>query len=699
MARRTPLDRYRNVGIIAHIDAGKTTTTERILYCTGVSSRMGEVHDGSAVMDWMSEEQERGISITAAATTCFWSGSDSGFPEHQINIIDTPGHVDFTVEVERSLRVLDGAVVVLCGLSGVQSQTQTVWRQASRHRIPRIAFVNKMDRPGADFQGTVAQMRERLGAVPVPLQLPLTLGGDLAGIVDLITMQALMWDPSDHIKSFRAEPIPEHYAHSCAFMREAIVEAAAEASDELTARYVDGRGLTENEILYGLRLRTLRSEIVPVMCGSAARNVGIQTLLDAVVHYLPSPVDAPLPTQTNAESPNAAHVENSHEPFAALVFKVMHDKHLGFLAFLRVYRGRLAVEDFALNARTGHPFTARHLVRIHANEYEPIDEVAAGDIAALAGHPDLRTGDTLCKPGNVVFLEPPMLPQPVISVAIESRSHEDEAKLAVVLGRLAHEDPSLLVTTDPESGQTILSGMGELHLEIIVERIRREFGLDARVGRPRVAYREAIRSKICREAIWDREVGGRGQYARVSLSLEPLPLDSDVEFCCEVAAQSLPPAFIPAIEQGVREQMQHGTVSGFPLRGLRVTVVGGSWHETDSDLQAFRGAAAVALREGVRGSNPFLIEPVMIVEVSSPENFMGAVIGELNRRRGSRLALNDAPGAKVISALVPLSEMFGYATTLRSTTQGLATYSMEFSKYAEVPPSVAASITGGVAAR
>jgi elongation factor G len=435
------------------------------------------------------------------------------------------------------------------------------------------------------------------------------------------------------------------------------------------------------------------------MCGSAARNVGIQALLDAVVRYLPSPVDAPLPTQTNAELPNAAHVENSHEPLAALVFKVMHDKHLGFLAFLRVYRGRLEVDDFALNARTGHTFKARHLVQIHANEYEPIDEVAAGGIAALAGLPDLRTGDTLCEPGHVVFLEPPTLPQPVISVAIEPRSHDDEANLAVVLDRLAHEDPSLLVTTDPESGQTILSGMGELHLEIIVARIRREFGLDARVGRPRVAYRESIRSKACREAIWDRDLGARAQYARVTLSLEPLPLGSDIEFCCEVAEQSLPPAFIPAIEQGVREQLQHGAVSGFPLRGLRVTVVGGSWHETDSDLQAFRSAAAVALREGVRGANPFLIEPVMIVEVSSPENFMGAVIGELNRRRGSILALNDAPGAKVISALVPLSEMFGYATTLRSTTQGLATYSMEFSKYAEVPPSVAASITGGVAAR
>jgi len=699
VACRTPLDRYRNVGIIAHIDAGKTTTTERILYCTGVSSRMGEVHDGSAVMDWMPEEQERGISITAAATTCFWSGSDSGFSEHQINIIDTPGHVDFTVEVERSLRVLDGAVVVLCGVSGVQSQTQTVWRQASRHRIPRIVFINKMDRPGASFEDTLAQVRERLGAVPVPLQLPLILDGVLAGIVDLVTMQALLWDPSGHIESFRAEPIPEHYARSCALMREVVVEAAAEASDELTARYVDGRGLTENEILYGLRLRTLRSEIVPVMCGSAARNVGIQALLDAVVHYLPSPVDAPLPTQTNAEPPNAAHVENSHEPLAALVFKVMHDKHLGFLAFLRVYRGRLGVDDFALNARTGHTFKARHLVQIHANEYEPIDEVAAGGIAALAGLPDLRTGDTLCEPGLVVFLEPPTLPQPVISVAIEPRSHDDEANLAVVLDRLAHEDPSLLVTTDPESGQTILSGMGELHLEIVVARIRREFGLDARVGRPRVAYRESIRSKACREAIWDRDLGGRAQYARVTLSLEPLPLGSDIEFCCEVAEQSLPPAFIPAIEQGVREQLQHGAVSGFPLRGLRVTVVGGSWHETDSDLQAFRSAAAVALREGVRGANPFLIEPVMIVEVSSPENFMGAVIGELNRRRGSILALNDAPGAKVISALVPLSEMFGYATTLRSTTQGLATYSMEFSKYAEVPPSVAASITGGVAAR
>ena len=692
MARRTPIERYRNIGIVAHIDAGKTTTTERILFYTGVSRRMGEVHDGAAVMDWMAEEQERGISITAAATTCFWSGMDGRLPQHRINLIDTPGHVDFTVEVERSLRVLDGAVVVLCAASGVQSQTETVWRQASRHRVPRIVFINKMDRPGADFVRVLAQLRDRLGATPVPLQMPFYEDGDLKGVIDLLRMRAIVWRAEDQGATFRYETIPPDLVQDCEAMRELMVEAAAEASEDLTLRYVEGVQIEESALILGLRQRTLSGEIVPVTCGAAFRNVGVQTLLDAVIDFLPAPTDIPPPEGVGVNGASHRCRADDREPFAALAFKVAHDPTLGELSFFRVYSGTLRTDSMLLNASTGSELRPTALVQVHANEYEEILEVRAGDIAAAVGLQGVRTGDTLCAPERSLLLESPRFPDPVISVAIEPRTLADGERLGAALTRFALEDPSFRVRVDADSGQTILSGMGELHLEIILERMKREFGVDARVGKPRVAYRETIRRSVEAEGRCVREVGGRGQYAHVWLRLEPLAPDHDYEFSSRVSADSVPGAYLPAIDQGVREQMQHGVSSGYPLRSMKVTVFDGSWHEVDSSSDAFRAAGAMALRDGVRHAEPFLLEPMMAVEVSTPEMFLGDVIGDLSRRRGLIQGMNEDTANKLISAEVPLSEMFGYATGLRSATQGRATYSMEFRKYSEVPGNIAATI-------
>ena len=692
MSRRIPLQRYRNIGIVAHIDAGKTTVTERILFHTGVSARMGEVHDGSAIMDWMPEEQERGISITAAATTCFWSGVRGRFPEHHINIIDTPGHVDFTVEVERSLRVLDGAVVVLCAASGVQSQTDTVWRQASRHRIPRVAFVNKMDRTGADYGRTLTQLRDKFGAVPVPVHAPLITNGEFIGVMDLIRMRSITRCASDLGTGYRVGAIPDAERALYQMMHERLIEAAAEATDELTGLYVNGLGLSEEQILHGLRLRTLRAEIVPVTCGSALRNIGIEALLDAVVDFLPAPTDIP---PAEAITRAGAHVRctaDDSEPFAALVFKLAHDPEYGELAFLRVYSGHLVSGSAVLNARTGEILPSGHLVRVHANEYEEIREIFAGDIGAIAGLDGVRSGDTLCHPLREISLESLSIPEPVISVAVEPRTLADGESLASALVRFTREDPSLKVHEDPESGQIILSGMGELHLEIVIDRIRREYGIDARVGRPRVAFRETISSAAEAEGKCIREVAGRGIYARIRLRLEPLPPSSEYEFESRVAAQSIPDTFLAAIYQSVQQQLEQGTTFGYPLRAIRVIVIDGSWHETDSNPEAFRAAAAMAFRDGLRRAAHCLLEPVMSVEVSTPESFMGAVIGELSRRRGVIQAINDVPAGKAVAAEVPLSEMFGYATSLRSATQGLATYSMEFRAYAEIPESIAATI-------
>ena len=692
MSRRIPLQRYRNIGIVAHIDAGKTTVTERVLFHTGVSARMGEVHDGSAIMDWMPEEQERGISITAAATTCFWAGMVGRFPEHQLNIIDTPGHVDFTVEVERSLRVLDGAVVVLCGVSGVQSQTETVWRQASRHSIPRIAFVNKMDRAGADYALTLTQIRDRLGAIPVPVQAPLMENGEFRGLIDLVRMRSIVCLPSELGPVCRVEAIPAASMTQCLTMHERLVEAAAEATDELTSRYVDGRGLTEEQILHGLRLRTLRADIVPVTCGSAFRNVGIQALLDAIVDFLPAPCEI-APAKAITRSGEVVHCRaDDSEPFAALSFKLAHDPVYGELAFLRVYSGHLSAGSPVLNTRTGEILLPSHLVRVHANEYEEAGEMFAGDIGAITGLTGVRSGDTLCDPRRCASLEPLTVPEPVVSVAIEPRTLADRESLAYALQRFSREDPSLKVHEDLESGQIVLSGMGELHLEIIVDRIKREYGIDARVGRPRVAFRETLRNSVEAEGTCIREVAGRGVYAHVRLRLEPLPARCNYQFESHVAEQSIPETFLPAIDQGVREQMQEGVISGYPLWAIKVTVVDGAWHETDSSPDAFRAAAAMALRDGVRRAVPSILEPLMAIEVSTPESFMGAVIGELSRRRGVIQGIKDASYGKAIDAEVPLSEMFGYATSLRSATQGLATYTMAFRTYAPLPESIASTI-------
>ncbi|MGB1011264.1 MAG: elongation factor G [Thiolinea sp.] len=694
MARKTPIERYRNIGIMAHIDAGKTTTTERVLFYTGISHKIGEVHDGAAVMDWMEQEQERGITITSAATTCFWSGMDQQFDQHRINIIDTPGHVDFTIEVERSLRVLDGAVAVFCAVGGVEPQSETVWRQANKYDVPRMAFVNKMDRTGADFLRVVNQIEERLGSVPVPVQLPIGAEEEFKGIVDLVRMQAIFWDEDNMGTTYRAESVPDAMAADCQQWREQMVEAAAEADDALMDQYLEEGELSEDEIYRGLRLRTLAGDIVPVMCGSAFKNKGVQAMLDAVVRYMPSPLDVPAiagvlddKDETPATRPPA-----DDEPFAALAFKVATDPFVGTLTFFRVYSGVLKTGDTVFNPIKGKRDRIGRIMQMHSNSREEIKEVCAGDIAAGVGLKDVTTGETLCAPGNVITLERMEFPEPVISVAVEPRSQADQEKMGMALGKLAQEDPSFRVHTDQESGQTIISGMGELHLDIIVDRMKREFKVECNVGAPQVAYRETIRSTIEIEGKFVRQSGGRGQYGHVWLRLEPLEESAGYAFEDAVVGGAVPREFIPSVDKGIREQMSNGVLVGYPLVDMKATLYDGSFHDVDSSEMAFKIAAGMAVRDGVLKADPVLLEPTMKVEVVTPEDYMGDVMGDLTRRRGIVQGMDDAPSGKIIRAEVPLGEMFGYATDLRSATQGRASYSMEFAKYAEAPASVVQAI-------
>ena len=677
---------------MAHIDAGKTTTTERILFYTGVSHKMGEVHDGAATMDWMEQEQERGITITSAATTCFWQGMDGSFPEHRINIIDTPGHVDFTIEVERSLRVLDGACAVFCAVGGVEPQSETVWRQADKYGVPRLAFVNKMDRPGANFLRVVDQVQKRLGGHPVPVQLPIGAEETFRGVVDLVKMKAIFWDDSTQGTRFEEKDIPADLVEECALWRERLVEAAAESSEELMDKYLEEGELSLAEIKHGLRTRTVAGEIVPALCGSAFKNKGVQAMLDAVIDYLPSPVDKPaikgiLENETEGERP-----ASDDAPFSALAFKIATDPYVGVLTFIRVYSGVLSSGDTVYNPVRDRRERIGRLVQMHANNREEIKQVHAGDIAAAIGLKDVTTGDSLCDPKAIITLERMDFPDPVISVAVEPKTKADQEKMGIALGKLAQEDPSFRVRTDEESGQTIISGMGELHLEIIVDRMKREFGVDANVGAPQVAYRETIRKSLEQEGKYIRQTGGRGQYGHVWLRLEPTESGSGYEFVNAIVGGAVPREYVPAVDKGVQEQMQNGILAGFPVVDVKVTIFDGSYHDVDSSEMAFKIAGSMCFKEGARKASPVLLEPIMKVEVVTPEDYMGDVVGDINRRRGIIQGMDDAPGAKVVRCEVPLSEMFGYATDLRSATQGRATYSMHFEKYMEAPSHVADAI-------
>ena len=685
MARNTPLSLYRNVGIMAHIDAGKTTTTERILFYTGVSHKLGEVHDGAAVMDWMAQEQERGITITSAATTCFWEGSAKDRCRHRINIIDTPGHVDFTIEVERSLRVLDGAVAVFDAVSGVEPQSETVWRQANKYAVPRIAFVNKMDRIGANFPRVVDQIRERLGAVPIPVQMPIGAEDGFTGMIDLIGMRALIWDDSDQGLTFRIEEVPAALADEAAALREGLVEAAAEATDEAMETYLETGELDENTILANLRIRTLANEIVPMLCGSAFKNKGVQPLLDAMLDYLPAPDDVkPVEGIVHGDKTDTRPASDD-APFAGLVFKIANDSFVGSLAFFRVYSGVVRQGDMVFNPLRGKKERIGRLLQMHANNREELKEVHAGDIAAAVGLKEVGTGDTLCDQKAQIALERMEFPEPVISVAVEPKTFADQEKMASALGRLAREDPSFRVGTDTDSGQTIISGMGELHLDIIVDRMKREFNVVANVGKPQVSYRETIRKAVEAEGKFVRQTGGTGQYGHVKMRLEPLPRGEGFVFVDETRNGSVPKEFIPSVEQGVVEALANGVLGGYPTLDLKATLHDGSFHEVDSTEIAFKIAGSMAVRSGSMEANPALLEPIMKVEVVTPEDYMGDVMGDLNRRRGVVHGMDEQPGGKVIRAEVPLAEMFGYSTDLRSATQGRAVYSMEFEKY-EVPP-------------
>ena len=695
MARKTPINRYRNIGIMAHIDAGKTTTTERVLYYTGISHKIGEVHDGAATMDWMEQEQERGITITSAATTCFWQGMDQQYEQHRINIIDTPGHVDFTIEVERSLRVLDGAVAVFCAVGGVEPQSETVWRQGNKYRVPRMAFVNKMDRAGADFLRVVEQIRERLGANPVPLQLPIGAEDGFAGVVDLIRMQAIYWNESDMGATYEAKEIPAELQAPCRKWRESMVEAAAEASEELMDKYLETGDLSEAEIRQGIRKRTLANEIVPALCGSAFKNKGVQAMLDAVVEYMPSPVDVPPITGhlDDRDETEATRPADDDAPFAALAFKIATDPFVGTLTFFRVYSGKLKSGDTVYNPVKGKKERVGRIVQMHSNSREEIREVLAGDIAAAVGLKDVTTGDTLCDLDNVITLERMEFPEPVISVAVEPRTKSDQEKMGIALGKLAQEDPSFRVRTDEESGQTIISGMGELHLDIIVDRMKREFGVEANVGAPQVAYRETIRKVVEKaEGKFVRQSGGRGQYGHVVLKLEPQEAGTGCEFVNAIVGGVVPREYINAVDKGIQEQMEGGVLAGYPVVDVRVTLYDGSYHDVDSSEMAFKIAGSMGFRQGALAGDPVLLEPVMKVEVVTPEDNMGDVMGDLNRRRGQVQGMEDSAAGKIIRAEVPLAEMFGYATDLRSATQGRATYSMEFAKYAEAPNSIAETV-------
>jgi elongation factor G len=691
--RKTPIERYRNIGISAHIDAGKTTTTERVLFYTGVSHKMGEVHDGTAVMDWMEQEQERGITITSAATTCFWKGMDNNFPEHRINIIDTPGHVDFTIEVERSLRVLDGACMVYCAVGGVQPQSETVWRQAVKYGVPRLAFVNKMDRQGANFLKVYEQMKSRLKANPVPIQLPVGAEEKFEGVVDLVRMKAIYWDDSTQGMKFDLREIPAAMLDECNEWREKMVESAAEASEELMNRYLDSGGLEVADIKLGLRLRTIHNEIVPMLCGSAFKNKGVQAMLDAVIDYLPAPTDIP-PVKGHDElgQPDERKASDS-EPFSGLAFKIATDPYVGQLIFFRVYSGVVNSGDTIYNPVKQRKERIGRLLQMHANTREEIKEVYAGDIAAAVGLREATTGETLCNPQNIIILEKMTFPEPVISQAVEPKTKADQEKMGLALNRLSQEDPSFRVRTDEESGQTIISGMGELHLEIIVDRMKREFGVEASVGKPQVAYRETIR-KVCEkvEGKFIKQSGGRGQYGHVVLKVEPQAPGKGFEFVDAIKGGSVPREYIPAVEKGLEDTLPAGVLAGFPVVDVKVTLFDGSYHEVDSNENAFKMAASFAFKEGMRRASPTLLEPMMAVEVETPEDFMGNVMGDLSSRRGMVQGMDDIAGIKVIKAEVPLAEMFGYSTTLRSLSQGRATYTMEFKHYAEAPKNVAEAI-------
>jgi elongation factor G len=696
VARTTPITQYRNIGIIAHIDAGKTTTTERILFYTGVSYKIGEVHDGAAVMDWMEQEQERGITITSAATTCFWDGMDKELGHHRINIIDTPGHVDFTIEVERSLRVLDGACVVFDAVGGVEPQSETVWRQANRYHVPRLVFVNKMDRMGADFLRVVRQIRDRLGSNPVPIQLSLGAEEKFRGVIDLVRMKTILWDEDKLGTTYEEQDIPPEMLAECRTWREKMVEAAAEANDELMEKYLEEGDLSEEEIHRGLRIRTLANQIVPALCGSAFKNKGVQAMLDAVVRYMPSPLDVPPIRGVNSEGEHEGerHADDD-EPFAALAFKIANDPFVGNLTFLRVYSGVLKAGDAVYNPVRDKKERIGRLLQMHANAREELKEVRAGDIAAAVGLKDVTTGETLCNIDNRITLERMDFPDPVISVAVEPKTISDQEKMGVALGKLAREDPSFRVRTDEESGQTIISGMGELHLDIIVDRMKREFGVAANIGKPQVAFRETIRKSVEQEGKFVRQTGGRGMYGHVWLKLEPLAGGSGYEFENAIVGGVVPREFISAVDKGVQEQLENGVIAGFPLVDIKVTLFDGSYHDVDSNEMAFKLAGSMAMREGAQAANPVLLEPIMKVEVVTPEDYMGDVMGDLNRRRGLVAGMEDTVSGKIIRASVPLAEMFGYSTDLRSATQGRATYSMEFEKYEEAPRNVADAVTKG----
>jgi elongation factor G len=694
VARKTPIERYRNIGIMAHIDAGKTTTTERVLFYTGVSHKLGEVHDGTAVMDWMEQEQERGITITSAATTCFWKGMDNHYPEHRVNIIDTPGHVDFTIEVERSLRVLDGACTVLCGVGGVQPQTETVWRQGNKYRVPRLFFVNKMDRQGADFMRVYDQVKARLKANPVPIQLPIGAEDRFEGVIDLVRMQAIYWDESTQGMKYEARDIPAELADEAQEWREKMVESAAEANEELMNKYLESGELSETEIKQGLRQRTINNEIYPMLCGSAFKNKGVQAMLDAVIDYMPSPVDIAAVKGTNEKGAEEERPASDEAPFSGLAFKIMTDPFVGQLTFFRVYSGVVNSGDTIYNPIKGRKERIGRILQMHANEREEIKEVRAGDIAAAVGLKDYTTGETLCAPDKIITLEKMEFPEPVIHVAVEPKTKADQEKMGMALNRLAQEDPSFRVRTDEESGQTIISGMGELHLEIIVDRMKREFGVEANVGAPQVAYRETIRKPVDKvEGKFVKQSGGRGQYGHVWLKLEPQEPGKGYEFVDAIKGGSVPREYIPAVQKGINDTLPSGVLAGFPVVDVKVTLFDGSYHEVDSNENAFKMAGSIALKEGLRRANPTLLEPIMAVEVETPEDFMGNVVGDLNSRRGMIQGMEDmAGGGKAIRAEVPLSEMFGYSTTLRSLSQGRATYSMEFKHYAEAPKNVAEAI-------
>ncbi|MCH2057210.1 MAG: elongation factor G [Thalassotalea sp.] len=694
MARTTPIERYRNIGICAHVDAGKTTTTERVLFYTGLSHKIGEVHDGAATMDWMEQEQERGITITSAATTCFWKGMEAQFEDHRINIIDTPGHVDFTIEVERSLRVLDGAVLVLCASSGVQPQTETVWRQMEKYAVPRMVFVNKMDRMGANFLNVVDQIKNRLGANAVPMQLAIGSEEDFSGIVDLVKMKAINWNEDDQGMTFTYEDIPADMQDLADEWRENLVSEAAEANDDLMEKYLEEGDLTEEEIKSGLRQRTLANEIVLCAAGSAFKNKGVQAVLDAVIEYLPAPteVEAIKGINDDKEESEGVREADDNAPFAALAFKIATDPFVGTLTFFRTYSGVVQTGDSVYNPVKGKKERFGRIVQMHSNDRQEIKEVRAGDIAAAIGLKDVTTGDTLCDPNHVITLERMEFPEPVISVAVEPKTKADQEKMGIALGKLAAEDPSFRVETDEESGQTIISGMGELHLDIIVDRMMREFKVDCNVGKPQVAYRESIRSMVEAEGKFVRQSGGRGQFGHVWLKMEPIEGDG-FEFVNEIVGGVVPKEYIPAVEKGCKEQMESGVLAGYPLLGVKVTLYDGSFHDVDSNEMAFKIAASMGFKKGAMEANPALLEPMMKVEVTTPEENMGDVVGDLNRRRGMIDGMDEGPaGMKLVNALVPLAEMFGYATDLRSATQGRASYSMEFSKYAEAPKAVADSV-------